>query len=987
MAKQLLCMLTCLLWMLEVHSQPILITHLDDKTGLPQNSIKGLAFDRMGYLWIGTEMGISRYDGRHLKNYYLPELHSGRVGVIIKDQKSEHIKVQTSTADTIDIADGRILSIGTTFGKMGMDLSSPLAFIYHDSLGIQHSVGRELSRTIIHDNNGSAIKKFVPADNSLIVPVGNALYSIDRNFSIQPRPVSSEYGPRTNGKSVDPSFYAPSNCNSRDHVLVVKDKKIYSLSLHDNKLSVRLLMDKVPFDERITIALYEPSYQILCLGTLTEGLYLFRINESFSIAGGTLGRSINAHILLDKDHVFASGQLFSTEGHKRFPGIDPALLPSFILYKDHHNDILFENVREEIARLNPASGTIEIILPNQRAECISEDKYNRLWLIDNNDGLMIYDNNARKPRLLKQLKHLTSLRGTVVEDKNRKGFWMIAGNNTLYFFNSDIELTDSFSLGGKQVIRSIYLAPNGNIWASTYGDGIYRFSGKGFVSMPPDRMKYLQYAHCIIEDRSGYFWISTNKGLFRVQKTEMDAYNPGAPLPAFYYFNHTDGLASNEFNGACFPCANQDRDGSFSFPTMKGVVYFNPEKIHIRNIQSPVIMDEIYFDGRKVVVSDTMFIGNDIHRVSFNVSIPYWGNEENLYISYIMEGFDKTWQSLPESNTVNYTEIPSGRHRLIFRIRDIEHSGKYHYTTLRLVVEKKFYQTWWFLGLLFLALVTLIMAYSGFRNLRLKKKNRELEAAVTARSLELLGSNQKLEENNILLEKKQKSLNRSILLKDKAMAIFSHNIIGPIKYISVVTDAISKNVVKDEKRYLDDVNMTSKNLLIQSIELLNWLNTQKEQYKVEIKSRNIYKLCEEKCNMFAPIANYKGLRIVNSIPHKTHQRIDEQLFGVIMYNLLDNAIKYTRSGTIQVSMKEDEQRWILIVEDSGIGMSPEQLEQFNAPPDLPRAVIKSPDDLSYGLGWNIIIDCLKMLDATYEISSRENEGTVISLLFRKVSGI
>jgi signal transduction histidine kinase len=978
-------MMACLACMYRLHAQATFIKHLDDKTGLPQNSIKGLAMDRMGYLWIGTEMGISRYDGHNLKNYDLAELKSSRVGVVIRDSTNQCVKVLVSTGEIVNIGDGRILSIDTSKAGYGKRISDfPAGFIFRDSLGLEHFIGRGTHNSDVYDDNGLELHIYKPKPNSVICPLGNSLYYIDSDFSILP--LASTIGNKTL-KENKTSFYCPSNANAGNFALVVRDKQVFLLRMVNNKLEVSLLLDRIPFDEKVIHSLYDPLKQLLCLGTATDGLHIFRINTSFSIAGGTRGIAINAHILLDKDNVYSNGQIFSQNGIKNtIVDYDPSIIASYIAFRDHHGDILFNDFRKGITRYDTETGLSRIILPYQRITGISEDRHKQLWICDEEQGLLVFDNSTRDLRLVKQMKELNNVNGVVFEDEKRHGFWIMAGDSVIYWLNANLELSDSFILRSRSVMRSIFLAQNGHLWVTTYGDGIYRLSGHQFIQMPFDRMEYIRHAHCIMEDSLHHFWISTNRGLFRLRRQELDAYIPGKPDPGYYYFNYSDGLVSNEFNGSCFPCANRDTDGSLSFPSMKGVVYFNPERTGIQNITHPLLVDEILCDGKIAALNDTIQIGNGVHRVTFNTSMPYWGNAENLHISYMIEGFDKTWQNLPEVNSVSYTDISSGLHRIVFRVRDLENSSLYHYTVIYLDVEKKFYQTWWFILLMCIAFAGLAILYSGVRNRLLQKKNRELEAAVGERSKELVQSNDKLEKNNMLLEKKQDSLNKSILLKDKAMSVFSHNIIGPIKYISLVTDAISKNEIEAEKRYLEDINITSKNLLIQSIELLNWLNTQKEQYKVVLKTCNIYRLCEEKCRLFAPIANYKGVQIINAVPDDAEHEIDEQLFGVILYNLLDNAIKYSRHGEIRIQLKEEQLKWVLIVEDTGVGMSAETLERFRSPAGMRVSEIKSPDDESYGLGWNIILDCLKLLKADYDIKSSVGMGTGVSLFFRKHTG-
>src|SRR5690606_7031478 len=105
---------------------------------------------------------------------------------------------------------------------------------------------------------------------------------------------------------------------------------------------------------------------------------------------------------------------------------------------------------------------------------------------------------------------------------------------------------------------------------------------KGQAShMPLDGQGFLAHAKCMLKDTAGYFWITTSKGLFRVYGQDFVDYADSRDSRVYYqYYGKSNGFNSNEFNGNCQPCGIVLDNGYFSFPSLNGLVVFNPYSIN-----------------------------------------------------------------------------------------------------------------------------------------------------------------------------------------------------------------------------------------------------------------------------------------------------------------------------------------------------------------------------------------------------------------------
>src|SRR5690606_19936591 len=115
------------------------------------------------------------------------------------------------------------------------------------------------------------------------------------------------------------------------------------------------------------------------------------------------------------------------------------------------------------------------------------------------------------------------------------------------------------------------------------------------TNFPSDENGYLLHAHCIFEDRKGIFWVTTNKGLFRVAKKDLLAYAETGNVANlwFDYFSKWDGFGTNEFNGGCQPCAVRLPNDYVSFPSLNGLVWFKPEEVESEHPNSSIFLDDV----------------------------------------------------------------------------------------------------------------------------------------------------------------------------------------------------------------------------------------------------------------------------------------------------------------------------------------------------------------------------------------------------------
>ena len=118
--------------------------------------------------------------------------------------------------------------------------------------------------------------------------------------------------------------------------------------------------------------------------------------------------------------------------------------------------------------------------------------------------------------------------------------------------------------------------------------------------MPEGRNHELSNAHSFIEDKAGYLWIPTNRGLYKTHLDAIEAYLKDTTFQLDYYaYNEDDGIHNTEFNGGCSPTHLWLPDGRLSLPSFEGLVSFIPEQTPHYFSKDSMVIEYVEVDGRR----------------------------------------------------------------------------------------------------------------------------------------------------------------------------------------------------------------------------------------------------------------------------------------------------------------------------------------------------------------------------------------------------
>ncbi len=219
-------------------------------------------------------------------------------------------------------------------------------------------------------------------------------------------------------------------------------------------------------------------------------------------------------------------------------------------------------------------------------------------------------------------------------------------------------------------------------------------------------------------------------------------------------------------------------------------------------------------------------------------------------------------------------------------------------------------------------------------------------------------------------------------IKNDFINNMTHELKTPVASISLASQMLSDSAVSKSPQMLDHISKIirdeTKRLTFLVDKVLQMSVFERKDIKIELQENNINEIIQTIAENYSLKVNSKGGNLYTELhAHNAFVEIDEMHFGNIIYNLLDNAVKYSREDTpiiITISTWNDKDRLYISVEDNGIGIKKEYqkhiFDKFYRVPTGNRHDIKG-----FGLGLSYVKKIIKLHKGNIKVESEPNIGT------------
>ena len=794
--------------------------------GLPDNSVGPIVEDTKGNVWIGTAGGLSRFENGNFKTFTVEQGLSRNV-------------IQTLCAR----ADGSVL-VGTSAGIQSLrddhfssfELPNYVSLVNITAIaetedrglwfgtldGLVRVVGSGSAPLTLSNNRVSALR--VDRANTLWVATPNGVVRVVNGA---PETLTTADGLSSN---LVLSIY-----EDREGSIWIGTEAGGLNLLKSKKFNTYTTKDGLPND--LVKAIYQDTQGGIWIGSNGGGLTLFKYG---AFTTWTTRDGLSSDVVLSLAGA-ADGTIWigTPDGLNRF------------------KDGKFQTY------------TFAEGLSNDLVRSVLVDRNGVLW-VGTRDGL----NSFRDDKFTTYTTHdglANNFIGAIYED-SKGNLWVgtLGGLNQIKDGKFQT-FTTKDGLSSNTVI-SLYEDDYNDLWIGTNGGGLNKLRDGKFVSFT----KTPDVIYRILEDEQRNLWCSSNKGIFRVNKIQLDN-------PVFY--GPADGMLTRECSGGGHPAGWKTSDGRMWFATIKGLAVIDPENIPLNTSPPPIAIEQLFVDNQSIPLTQKVTLSPGIARLDFYYAALSFIAPENVRFKYKLEGFDHDWIDGGGRRVASYTNLRPGNYK--FRVIAANNDGVWNETgaALDFYLQPRFYQTYWFY-----LLCVLLLALTAWQLYRLRVRRMALQF-------------------------------RAVLAERNRIAREIHdNLAQDILGISVQLELVARLMpaaAETAKGHLDRARMLVRNSMTEARRYVWDLRSQ------ELQKKDLPAALRDTTKRLAAESNVETVVEVAGLTRPLPVEVETNLLR-IGQEAINNAVKHARANRIEVGLNFDTRNVRLSVRDNGRGFDPSE---------------------------------------------------------------
>ncbi|MGJ5819720.1 two-component regulator propeller domain-containing protein [Paludibaculum fermentans] len=327
------------------------------------------------------------------------------------------------------------------------------------------------------------------------------------------------------------------------------------------------------------------------------------------------------------------------------------------------------------------------------------DRRGRLWLATSNNGVYLFPRGDATRPLASFLPGIEIL--SLFEDSlGRIWYGTPKGPGVL----SDGPAPGATPVAGVPVegVSAITEDGQGRIWATSLGGSLYHLAPGVPLVIGTQQGLPGSPLYRLLDDGAGGLWASSAKGILRIESAQMGQLLAGRRKHLeVALFDQDDGMRTPECHHVSQPAGWADPHGGAWFPTTRGFVLALSRRMG-RTPPPQARIEESIWDGHVVPADGPLRLDAGTHPLEIHFTALRFAWAEKIRFRYRLEGVDPEWIESGQLRSARYGRIPPGNYRFLVQAR--MPGGEWSTQTAELAVQQapRFFQTGWFTALLFL---------------------------------------------------------------------------------------------------------------------------------------------------------------------------------------------------------------------------------------------------------------------------------------------
>ncbi len=576
------------------------------------------------------------------------------------------------------------------------------------------------------------------------------------------------------------------------------------------------------------------------------------------------------------------------------------------------------------------------------------------------------------------------------------GVWIATYDGGLNYWSSGQILktiTTDDGLSTNEIL-TVSVDEKGRVWAGGLEAGLNLIGDDGITVITTEHGLFNDTVMSAAPDAQGRLWISSNKGIFFVDMSQLDAFVRGEITSiTSVAFDIRDGLRVNEAQGGQQPAVWEADDGALWYPTGSGAARIDPRQLDTARPQPTILLESLKVDGSVLDPTQHLSLPAGADRLQFHFTATELAQPSRVEFNYRVQGHRDEWISAESGREAIYSNLGPGVYTFEVTGALSNTSPEGHIASVSFEIASFFWQTTWFLVLSVLAILGLVVGFFQARIRHHQAEAAELERIVDKRTFQLREEKERVEEAKSVIEAQALKLQELDRFKTRFFANVSHEFRTPLTMIiGPLENALGGRYGQVEGRVRRQMDIMLRNAL-RLMRLINQLMdlSKLEAGKMQLRagSRNIVGFLQDVMLTIAPFADRKGLELsVTSEDERMEVYYEPDKLEKVFYNLLSNAAKFTPTGgklTIDVSSQPADEKYsegsvLVKVSDTGRGIPayaiPTIFDRFQ---QVDGSNTRQHEGT--GIGLSLVKEMVTLHGGSVEVESEVGKGTTFNIVF------
>jgi signal transduction histidine kinase/ligand-binding sensor domain-containing protein/CheY-like chemotaxis protein len=432
-------------------------------------------------------------------------------------------------------------------------------------------------------------------------------------------------------------------------------------------------------------------------------------------------------------------------------------------------------------------------------------------------------------------------------------------------------------------VRAVFEDSEQRLWVGFRSRGLALFDQGRWLNPHPLSEAAADHVTAITEDTVGQLWLGTPAGVMWGPKSALVAAAEGTgPAPTMQRASSADVLHIATVWSGPQPIVWKANDGKLLFATRRGLLTINPGRLPRNPVPPPVHIERVTLDRAAVDLTSTIKAPAGTRDIAIDYTALSFVQPKLVRFKYRLAGYDREWIDAGARRTAYYTHLPPGDYR--FQVQACNDDGVWNTDgdSIQLVQQPHFYQLWWFYFCLALAGGGVALGIYRWRTAVLRRENEKLNRLVAERTRELELSN---------------------TAKTEFLETVSHEIRNPLNGLKgLLTQLKSFRPGAAERELMDAILACTRSLTRVFEDVLAHARLEHGHLDLHENAFRIGALLDDVARSFAwPAAQSRSPIHVQLPPDFADGFIgDENKIKTIIENFVGNAVKYAPGAPIEL---------------------------------------------------------------------------------------